>query len=170
MPSCYRVHAAEPGTHRWLGIDCSAAPLPGIHLMPIEWLGMGLFHAPIRPRLCPRSHRPRRKSVNGPMSCPTLAASSAAWHRHVRIPALDRDDGPGIAGGRQHQVHQEPADATVAVRAGMDVDEQEVAEHGAHRRIGSFRSSSNRAGIASRTAGGLGATCIEGWMKTGASR
>ena len=54
---------------------------------------------------------------------------------HIGVPAFDRDDDPGKTSGRQHEVHQKPTVAAVTVRAGMNVDEQEVPEHDGHGRI-----------------------------------
>src|SRR5579864_6339667 len=44
----------------------------------------------------------------------------------------DLDDGPGIATGRQEQVHQEAGNAAIAVGVGMYVSEQPVPQDGPH--------------------------------------
>lgn len=43
--------------------------------------------------------------------------------RQIGLALLDSDNRPGISAGREHGIHQEPRDAPVAVRVGMDVAE-----------------------------------------------
>ena len=45
------------------------------------------------------------------------------------------DDRPGIAAGRHHDIHEEAADAAVAIHIRVDVDEYEMSKHGADRRF-----------------------------------
>src|SRR5207245_2747134 len=54
----------------------------------------------------------------------------------IRLAQCDRYHRPGISAGRHHDIHQEAADPPVAVKVRMDVDEHEVPEDHAHRRVG----------------------------------
>src|SRR6266480_2270011 len=54
----------------------------------------------------------------------------------VIVATLNRNDRPGIAPGRQHQIHEKPAHPTVSVHVGMDIDEHKVPEYGTNACIG----------------------------------
>src|SRR2546430_675760 len=54
----------------------------------------------------------------------------------VIVATLNRNDRPGIAPGRQHQIHEKPAHPTVSVHVGMDIDEHKVPEYCTNACIG----------------------------------
>src|SRR5204863_1092783 len=54
----------------------------------------------------------------------------------VIVATLNTNDRPGIAPGRQHQIHEKPAHPTVSVHVGMDVDEHKVPEYCTNACIG----------------------------------
>src|SRR6266513_3808029 len=54
----------------------------------------------------------------------------------VIVATLNRNDRPGIAPGRQHQIHEKPAHPTVSVHVGMDIEEHKVPEYGTNACIG----------------------------------
>src|SRR6266513_1078454 len=57
-------------------------------------------------------------------------------HLEVIVATLNRNDRPGIAPGRQHQIHEKPAHPTVSVHVGMDIDEHKVPEYCTNACIG----------------------------------
>ena len=74
---------------------------------------------------------------------PQTARTARYLNRHWRFQAppvdiaiLDPNDGPRIAPGCQHRVHDKARHAPVAVRVRMYIAEQQVPEHGANGRFG----------------------------------
>ena len=51
---------------------------------------------------------------------------------HIGVPPLQRHHCPGVSASREHHVHEEPADAAIAVHVGVDIDEDKMAEHDPH--------------------------------------
>ena len=51
---------------------------------------------------------------------------------HVGVAPFQRHHCPGVTACREHHVHEEPADTAIAVHIGMDIDEDEMAEHDPH--------------------------------------
>ena len=104
----------------------------------------------------PWSTRPRwaTNARTSPPAPPGLAGTPRPSHRrtprragcpashwptpgpHVVVPALDRDDCPGLPARCHRDVHQESSHPPVAVHVGMDVDKNEVPQHDADRRLG----------------------------------
>jgi hypothetical protein len=66
------------------------------------------------------------------MSSLTLALFK---RRHVRLPLRKQYNSPRVSALGHHEVHEEPPYAAVAVHVRMNVDEYEMPEHHAHRRM-----------------------------------
>jgi hypothetical protein len=52
---------------------------------------------------------------------------------HIGVAPLNAHNGPGISPRCQHRIQKEAADATVAVKVGMDEHEQMMSQYGANR-------------------------------------
>ena len=80
--------------------------------------------------------RCRKRGEKGGEVFDAVGGAGGFEARHVAVAACDGDDEPVSAAGDERGVHDETRSASVAVRVGMDVDEEEVPENGADAAVG----------------------------------
>lgn len=80
-------------------------------------------------QLCRRGHFRRDEIGEG---ADVVAHRSILKRGHVGLAMLDADDAPGMTSRREERIHEETPDAAVAVRIGMDVNEEEMSENRPH--------------------------------------